>query len=48
LSNSGQLIRKLVMNGETLTVDVSMLASGVYNITLDGNGYSTKYKLVIQ
>jgi len=48
LSNSGQLIRKLAMNSETLTVDVSMLASGVYNITLDGNGYSTKYKLVIQ
>ncbi|HYK47010.1 MAG TPA: M36 family metallopeptidase, partial [Parafilimonas sp.] len=48
LSNTGQLIRNLIMTGETLTVDVSMLASGVYNISLDGNGYSTKYKLVIQ
>lgn len=48
LSNSGQLIKSYVLSGETLTIDVSRFASGVYNITIQGEGYSTKYKLVIQ
>jgi hypothetical protein len=48
LSNAGQLIRNFEMSGETFTIDVSKLASGVYNITIQGEGYSTKYKLVIQ
>jgi hypothetical protein len=48
MSNAGQLIKNYVLNGETLTIDVSNLASGVYNITVDGEGFSTRYKLVIQ
>jgi hypothetical protein len=36
------------MNNESYTIDVSKLAAGVYNMLIDGNGYSTKYKLVIQ
>lgn len=48
LSSGGQLISNRIMNGETLTIDVSKFAAGVYNITIDGNGYAAKYKLVIQ
>ncbi|MEO8711652.1 MAG: M36 family metallopeptidase, partial [Parafilimonas sp.] len=48
LSNTGQLIGNYVMNSESYKIDVSKLAAGVYNILIDGNGYSTKYKLVIQ
>ncbi|HEY2727455.1 MAG TPA: T9SS type A sorting domain-containing protein, partial [Parafilimonas sp.] len=48
LSTGGQLISNKVLDGETLTFDVSKLAAGVYNITIDGKGFSAKYKLVIQ
>ncbi|MEP6683223.1 MAG: M36 family metallopeptidase, partial [Parafilimonas sp.] len=48
LSNNGQLIGNYIMSSESYTIDVSRLASGVYNITIDGTGYATKYKLVIQ
>ncbi|MEP6467454.1 MAG: M36 family metallopeptidase, partial [Parafilimonas sp.] len=48
LSNNGQLIGNYIMSNETYNIDVSKLAAGVYNITIDGNGYATKYKLVIQ
>ncbi len=47
-SNAGQLINNYIMNNETLSVDVSRLASGVYNIVIEGDGYSSKYKLVVQ
>ena len=48
LSTNGQLISNKVLDGETLMFDVSKLAAGVYNISIDGKGYSTKYKLIIQ
>jgi len=48
LSTNGQLISNKVLDGETLTFDVSKLAAGVYNITIDGKDYSAKYKLIIQ
>jgi hypothetical protein len=48
VSNSGQLIGNYTMTNESYTIDVSKLAAGVYNINIDGNGYSVKYKLVIQ
>jgi hypothetical protein len=47
-SNSGQSINNYTMNNETLSIDVSRLASGVYNIVIEGNGYSSKYKLVVR
>ncbi len=48
LSNIGQVIGNYTMTNQSYSIDVSRLASGVYNITIDGNGYSTKYKLVVQ
>ncbi len=48
LSNTGQLIGNYVMNNEVYKLDVSKLAAGVYNIIINGNGYSTKYKLIVQ
>jgi hypothetical protein len=48
LSTRGQLILNKVLDGESLRLDVSQLAAGVYNITVDGNGFSAKYKLIIQ
>jgi len=48
LSNAGQLIKNYVMTNDVLTINVSSLASGMYNITIDGNSYTAKYKLVIQ
>jgi extracellular elastinolytic metalloproteinase len=48
LSTNGQLIFNKVLDGETLTLDVSKLAAGVYNIVVDGKGYSAKYKIIIQ
>jgi hypothetical protein len=47
-SNAGQAINNYMMNNETLSIDVSRLAAGVYNIVIEGNGYSSKYKLVVQ
>jgi hypothetical protein len=48
LSTGGQLILNKVLAEESLKLDVSTLAAGVYNITIDGKGYSAKYKLIIQ
>ncbi len=48
LSTGGQLILNKVLDGESLRFDVSTLPSGVYNIIIDGKGYSAKYKLIIQ
>ncbi len=48
LSSNGQLLINKKLDGETLKLDVSTLAAGVYNITIDGKGYSAKYKIVIQ
>ncbi len=47
-SNTGQSVNNYSMNNETLSINVSNLASGVYNIVIEGNGYSSKYKLVVQ
>src|SRR5439155_22877020 len=47
-SNAGQLINNYIMSNEMLSIDVSKLTSGVYNIVIEGNGYSSKYKLVVQ
>jgi hypothetical protein len=47
-SNAGQSINNYIMNNETLSIDVSRLASGVYNIVIEGTGYSSKYKLVVR
>ncbi len=48
MSSPGQFINKYIMSGENYSFDVSKLAAGVYNIIIDGDGYSAKYKLVIQ
>ncbi len=48
MSSTGQFISKYIMSGENYSFDVSTLAAGVYNIIIDGDGYSAKYKLVIQ
>jgi hypothetical protein len=48
LSTDGQLILNKVLEGETLTLNVSKLAAGVYHIVIDGKGYSVKYKIIIQ
>jgi len=48
LSNTGQSINNYIMNTETLNINVSNLAAGVYNIIINGKDYASKYKLVIQ
>lgn len=48
VSTAGQPITSKIMDGETLTLNVANLASGVYNIIVEGKGYSSKYKLIIQ
>ncbi|MBV9963514.1 MAG: M36 family metallopeptidase [Parafilimonas sp.] len=48
LSNTGQQIANYVMNSDSYKIDVSKLASGVYNIVIEGNNDSTKYKLIVQ
>lgn len=48
VSNTGQSIGNYIMNNDSYKLDVSRLASGVYNIIIEGNGFSTKYKLIVQ
>jgi hypothetical protein len=48
LNNTGSLLNSYNMNGESLSINVSGLARGMYNITIDGKGQTSKYKLLIQ
>lgn len=48
LNNTGSLLNSYNMNSESLSINVSNLARGMYNITIDGKGYSSRYKLLIQ
>lgn len=48
ISNAGQAITSKIMDGETLSLNVANLASGVYNIIVEGKDYTAKYKLIIQ
>jgi len=48
ISSVGQVISTYNTNSNTLSINVSTLAAGVYNIVITGTNYSKKYKLVIQ
>ena len=48
ISSVGQVINIYTTSNNTLTINVSNLAAGVYNLVIDGSGYTKKYKLVVQ
>jgi hypothetical protein len=48
VSGTGVNMGTYVMSGETYTIDVSRLASGVYNLLITGEGYSAHYKVSVQ
>ena len=48
LNASGQELKRLTMNGETLQVNLPKLASGMYYLKISGEGFSETRKLVIQ
>lgn len=48
LNNTGNMINSYKMNSESLSINVSNLARGMYNITIDGKGFASRYKLLIQ
>lgn len=48
MNNNGSVIGSYIVTGDNLDINVSTLASGVYNLVISGGSYNSTYKVVVQ